>query len=156
MTEMRPEAPRYLHDRDTPTSDTKAAVDVTELLAMLAQRTEELAAAKVQQKHAESELRKRKREVISERKAHNETRQLLGDDCRALESECDLHSVESRELEADVGQERDGRAAVEADLKRVQDRTAAFERKLKIARAELRQDETEVAEQLPWWKRLGS
>jgi chromosome segregation ATPase len=156
MTDMRPDAPRYLHDRDTPAPETKAAVDVTELLARLAQRTEELAEAKAQQKHADSELRKRKREVTSERKAHNEARQLLKMDCQALESDCDRLAEGARALELEVAQVRDGRNAVEADLKRVQDLTAALQQKLKIARAELRQIETEAAEQLPWWKRLGS
>jgi chromosome segregation ATPase len=156
MPDARPDAPRYLHDPGTPTADTSAAVDVSELLARLAQRTEELAEAKVEQKQVEAELKRRSRQVTAERKAHNETRQRLEGDCQALEAECDLLSAESRELEAEVAQERNARAAAEADLTRVQDRTAALQQKLKFAWAELRQSETEAAEQLPWWRRRGS
>lgn len=144
-----------MHERDAPTADTTAAVDVTELLAKLAERTEELAEAKVQRKHAEAELKRRTREVSTERKAHNETRQRLEDDCQALEGESYLLSAESRLLEAEVAQEGNARTAAEADLKRVQDRTAALQHKLKIAWAELRPSETEAAEQLPWWRRRG-
>jgi chromosome segregation ATPase len=156
MAEARPDPPRYLHDREVPTAETTVAVDVTELLARLAERTEELAEAKVNRKHAEAQLEKTTREVNTERKAHNETRQRLEDDCGPLEVECELLSVEGSELEAAVVQERDARTAVEADLKRAQDRNAAFERNLKIARGQLQQRETEAAEQLPRWRRRGS
>lgn len=156
MAEARPDPPRYLHDREVPTAETTVAVDVTELLARLAERTEELAEAKVNRKHAEAQLEKRTREVNTERKAHNETRQRLEDDCGALEVECELLSVEGRDLEAAVVQELDVRTAVEADLKRAQDRNAALERNLKIARGQLQQRETEAAKQLPRWRRLGS
>jgi hypothetical protein len=164
MRDTARDAPRYLHDRDTPTvhdrdtpaGDNKAAVDVTELLARLTELTEELAEARVQQKHAEADLKRRTREVAAERKAHNTTRQRLEDDCQALEAECDLLSAESHGLEAGVSEERNARTAVEADLKRVHDRTAVLQHKLKIAWAELKQSEAEAAEPLPWWRRLGS
>jgi chromosome segregation ATPase len=154
MGEVRQAPPRYLHDHEVPTAET--TVDVSELLARLAERTEELAEAKVNQKHAEAQLEKRTREVDTERKAHNETRQRLEDDCGVLEVECALLSVEGHDLEAAVVEERIVRTAVEADLKRAQDRNAALKRSLKIARGQLQQRETEAAEQLPRWRRLGS
>jgi chromosome segregation ATPase len=156
MADARPDGPRYLRDPDTPVTDTTAAVDVSELLARLAERTEELAEATVRQKHAEADLRRRTREVTAERKAHNETRQRLENDCQALGTECDLLSAERRGLEAEVARERNARTTVEADLKRVQDRIGSLQHKLKGAWGELRQRETEVAEQPSWWKRLGS
>jgi chromosome segregation ATPase len=156
MAQARPDAPRDLHDREVPTAETTVAVDVTELLARLAERTEELAEAQVNRKHAEAQLEKRTREVNTERKAHNDTSRRLEDDCGALEVECEVLSVEGRDLEAAVVQERDARIAVEADLKRAQDRNAALKRNLKIARGQLQQRETEAAEQLPRWRRLGS
>jgi chromosome segregation ATPase len=164
MPDPAPDAPRYLHDRDThtahdrdtPTADTTAAVDVTELLARVAELTEELAEARVQQKHAEAELERRTRQVNIERQAHNATRQRLEDDSQALVTECDLLAAESRGLEAEVARERNARTAVEEDLKRVQDRTAALQDKLRIAGAQRRQNETEAPEQPPWWRRLGS
>ena len=137
-------------------AETTVAVDVTELLARLAERTEELAEAKVNRKHVEAQLVKKTREVNTERKAHNETRQRLEDDCGVLEVECELLSVQGHELEAAIVQERVARTAVEADLKRAQDRNAALKRTLKIARGQLQQRETEAAEQLPRRRRLGS
>jgi chromosome segregation ATPase len=156
MAEARPDPPRALHDGEVLTAETTVAVNVTELLARVAQRTEELAEAKVNRKHAEAQLEQRTREVDTERKAHNDTRQRLEDHCGPLEVECELLSVEGGELEAAVVQERDARAAVEADLKRAQDRNAALERNLKMARGQLQQRETEAAEQLPRRRRLGS
>jgi chromosome segregation ATPase len=156
MAEARPDSPRSLHDREVATAETTVAVDVTELLARLAERTEELAEAKVNRKHAEAQLEERTREVDAERKAHSETRQRLEDDCGPLEVECELLSVEGHDIEAAVVQERDARTAVEAALKRAQDRNAALERNLRIARGQLQQRETEAAEQLPRWRRLGS
>jgi chromosome segregation ATPase len=156
MAEARPDPPRSLHDREVLTAETTVSVDVTELLARLAKRTEELAEAKVNRKHAKAQLDERTREVNAERKAHNETRQRLEDECRALEVECELLSVEGRELVAAVVQERDARTAIEADLKRAQERNAALERNLKIARGQLQQRETEATEQLPRRRRLGS
>lgn len=156
MPEARPDAPRYLHERGAPTADTTAAVDVSELLARLAQRTEELAEAKVEQKHAEAELRKRSRQVTSERKAHKEMRERLEGDCQTLESECELLLAESRELEIEVAREQDARTSVEGDLKRAEDLTAALQDKLKIVWAQLRRSETETLEPLPWRRRLDS
>jgi chromosome segregation ATPase len=156
MPDARPDAPRYLHQRGTPTADTTAAVDVSELLARLAQRTEELAEAKVEQKNAEAELRKRSRQVTTERKAHNEMRERLEGDCQGLESECELLLAESRELEIEVAREQDARAAAEGELKRAEDLTAALQDKLKIIWAQLRESETEATESPPRRKRLGS
>ena len=156
MPDARPDPPPYLHKRGTPTADTTAAVDVSELLARLAQRTEELAEAKVEQKHAEAELRKRARQVTTERKAHNEMRQSLEGDCQALESECELLLAESRELELEVAREQDARTAVVGDVKRAEDVTAALQDKMKIIWAQLQESETEAIEQPPWRKRLGS
>lgn len=146
MPDARPNPPPYLHKRGTPTADTTAAVDVSELLAKLAQRTEELAEAKVEQKQAEAELRKRSRQVTTERKAHKELREPLEVDCQALESECELLLVESRELEVEVAREQDARTAVEADLKRAEHLTATLEDKLKMVWAQLRQSENEAIE----------
>ena len=146
MPEARPNPPPYLHKRGTPAADTTAAVDVSELLATLAERTEELAEAKVEQKHAEAELKKRSRQVTTERKAHNELREPLESDCQALESECELLLAESRELEVEVAREQDARTAVEVDLKRAEHLTATLEDKLKMVWAQLRQSETEAFE----------
>jgi chromosome segregation ATPase len=156
MPDARPDAPRYLHQRGTPRADTTAAVDVSELLARLAQRTEELAEAKVEQKNAEAELRKRSRQVTTERKAHNEMRERLEGDCQGLESECELLLAESRELEIEVAREQDARAAAEGELKRAEDLTAALQDKLKIIWAQLRESETESIEPLPWRRKPGS
>ena len=146
MPDARPNPPPYLHQRGTPTADTTAAVDVGELLATLAQRTEELAEAKVEQKHAEAELKRRSRQVTTERKAHNDMREPLESDCQALESECELLLVESRELEVEVAREQDARTAVEVDLKRAEHLTATLEDKLKMVWAQLRQSENEAIE----------
>ena len=146
MPDARPNPPPYLHQRGTPKADTTAAVDVSELLARLAQRTEELAEAKVEQKHAEAELKRRSRQVTTERKAHNEMREPLESDCQALESECELLLVESRELEVEVAREQDARTAVEVDLKRAEHLTATLEDKLKMVWAQLRQSENEAIE----------
>jgi chromosome segregation ATPase len=156
MADARPDTPRYLRDSDTPVTDKTAAVDVSELLARLAARTEELAEARVRQKHAQAELKRRTREVTAERKAHSETRQRLENDCQALGTECDLLSAERRGLETEVARERSARSSVEADLKRVQDRIGSLQGKLKSAWSELRQREIEVAEQPSWWRRMGS
>jgi chromosome segregation ATPase len=156
MPDARPDAPRYLHERGTPKADTTAAVDVSELLARLAERTEELAEARVEEKHAEAELRRRSRQVTSERKAHNEMRERLENDCQALESECELLLAESRELEIEAAREQDARTTVEGDLKRAEDLSAALQDKLKIVWAQLRESETESIEPPPWRRRLGS
>lgn len=141
MPDARPNPPPYLHKRGTPTADTTAAVDVGELLARLAQRTEELAEAKVEQKHAEAELKRRSRQVTTERKAHNEERQGLEGECQTLESECELLFAESHELEAEVAREREAVTAAEVNLKRAEDLSAALQDKLKILWDQLRQSE---------------
>ena len=149
MMDTAPDTPRYLHDgdtqavpdRDSPAAETTAAVDVSELLARVAEQTEQLAEAKVEHKHAEAQLKKRTREVNAERKAHKATRERLEEDSQTLLDECDRLAAESRALEAEVARERNALTAVEEDLKRVQDRTVALEEKLKIASAQRRQNE---------------
>ena len=155
MTDTRPDAPRYLHERDASAADARATVDLADLLSRLAERTEELAEARVSQKHAEADLKQKTREWVMERKAHREARRQLETDCRELETECTQIGTERRELEAEVEQEREARAAVEADLKRMQDRVASLQHQLKIAWGQLHRGGTE-AEQRPWWNRLGS
>jgi chromosome segregation ATPase len=155
MPETRPDGPRYLRERDAPTGDSSATVDVTDLLARLAECTEELAEARVRQKHAEATLKRTTREMDAERKAHTETRQQLETDCRELEAECNEVTAECRDLEAEVARERKARSAVQADLKRAQDRIAALQHQLQIAWAQLQQGRSE-AEQRPWWGRLDS
>ena len=155
MPETRPDTPRIVHERDAPTADTTATIDVADLLTRLADRTEELAEAKVRQKHAEANLKKKTREVDSERKAHSETRGQLEADCRELEAECHQVAAQCRELEAEVARERNARTAVEVDLRRAQHRVTALQHQLQIARAELPQGRTEGGQRL-WWSRLGS
>jgi hypothetical protein len=154
MPDTRSDAPRYLRERDASTADTTATVDVTDLLRRLAERTEELAEARVRQKHAEANLKKKTREMDTERKARGKTRQQLEADRRNLAELRDQVTAQFRTLEAQVARERKARAAVEADLKRAQDRAAALQHQLQVARAQLEQGGTEP-EQRPWWGRLG-
>jgi chromosome segregation ATPase len=155
MADTRPDVPRYLREGDTPSADTTASVDVTELLARLGERTEELAEARVRQKHAEANLKRKTREMAAERKALSETRDRLETDCAELEAECQEAGAECRQLKALLAREQKARSAAEADLKRVQDRVASLQHQLQIAWARLKQDGTET-EQRPWWSRLGS
>lgn len=80
--------------------------------------------------------------MTTERKAHKELREPLEVECQALESECELLLVESRELEDEVAREQDALTAVEVDLKRAEHLTGALEDKLKTVWAQLRQSET--------------
>jgi chromosome segregation ATPase len=155
MPETRPDAPRYLRKREGRAADSAAAVDVTDLLSRLAEQTEELAEARVRQKHAEADLERKTREMDAERKAHLETRRQLETDCRELEAEANEVTAECRELEAEVARERKTRTQTEADLKRTQDRVAALQHQLQVAWAQLEHGGSE-AEQRPWWGRLGS
>jgi chromosome segregation ATPase len=155
MTDTRPDAPRYLHERDASAADATATVDLADLLSRLAERTEELAEARVSQKHAEATLKQKTREWDKERKAHREARRQLETDCRELETESTQIRTERGELEAEVEREREARTAAEADLKRMQERVGSLQHQLKIAWAQLQQGGPE-AEQRPWWSRLGS
>jgi chromosome segregation ATPase len=155
MADTRPDVPRYLREEDAPGADTTASVDVTKLLARLGEQTEELAEARVRQKHAEANLKRKTREMTAERKAHRETRERLETDCAELEAECQQAGAECRQLKALLARERKARSAAEADLKRVQDRVGSLQHQLQIAWARLKQDGTET-EQRPWWSRLGS
>jgi hypothetical protein len=125
-----------------------------DLLARLADRTEELAEARVRQKHAEADLNRKTRELASERKARGHARKPLETDRRELEAEYREVSAECRDLEAEIGRERNARTADEAELKRVQYRVAALQQQLQFAWAQL-QERTEGA-QRSWWSRLGS
>jgi chromosome segregation ATPase len=155
MSEAQPDAPRYLREGSAHTADNTAIVDVTDLLARLAERTEELAEARVRQKHAEAGLKRKTQEMDAERKAHREMRQRLETDCRDLKAECDQVSAECGELKAQVARERRGRLAAEVDLRRAKERVASLEHQLQIAWAQLQQDAVE-SERRPWWSRLGS
>jgi chromosome segregation ATPase len=155
MPETRPDAPRYLRTGSGHTADNAAVVDATDLLARLAERTEELAEARVRQKHAEAGLKRRTQELDAERKAHREVRQRLETDCRELQAECEQVSAECGALEAEVARQQEARTAAEVDLKRAQDRVASLEHQLQIAWAQLQQDGT-GAEQRPWWSRSSS
>jgi chromosome segregation ATPase len=161
MTDMRPDAPRYLHERGASAADATATVDVADLLSRLTERAEELAEARVSQKHAEANLRKKTREWDKERKARTEERQQLESDCRDLEIECSQIGTERRELEVELKREREARTAAEADLKRMQERIASLQHQLKIAWAQLQQGAPEAEpsqwwSRRPWWTRLGS
>ena len=155
MPDARPDAPRYLREQGAPTAGATATVDVTDLLARLAERTEELAEARVRQRHAEAKLKKKTREMGAEREAHAETIRQLEADCREREEDCNRVAAEHSELEAQVAREREARAPVQADLKRAQDRVAALQHRLQVARAQLQHDESE-SEKGPWWGRSGS
>jgi chromosome segregation ATPase len=143
MPEMRQDRPQLVGKRDAPSPDTTATVDVTDLLARLADRTEELAQAKVRQEHAEAELERKTREMAAERKTHSETHSQLEADCQQLETECQEVSAECRELQAEVARQREARTAVEADLKRAQQRVAGLQHQLQIVSAQLRGDKRE-------------
>jgi chromosome segregation ATPase len=140
MPEARKDEPRLLHKREAPSPDVTATVDVTDLLARLADRTEELAEANVRLKHAEADLKRKTREMALERKAHSETRHQLESDCQQLEAECRDVAAECRDLEAEVARQREARAAVEADLKRAEERAAELQHQLQIVWAQLRED----------------
>ena len=155
MPEPQPEAPRYLREGDAPKGDTTASVDVTDLLEKLSERTEELAEARVRQKHAEAELKRKTREIGTRSKAHNETVKRLEADCAELEAECNQATAASQELKTLLARERKARSAAEAELKRVKERAASLQHQLQIAWAQLKEDESGT-ERRPWWNRLGS
>jgi chromosome segregation ATPase len=151
MAEARRDRPRVLHEREAPAPERSATVDVIDLLSRLADRTEELAEARVRQKHAETKLKSQLREVEAERTAHAKTREELETDCRELEAECHQVAGECRELETQIARERDARAAAEAELRRTQERVKALQHQLQIVWAQLPQGATEV--QQARWRR---
>lgn len=157
MAEMPQDRPRLLHTQDAPSpdnapsSDTTATVDLTDLLARLADRTEELAHAKVRQEHAEADLKTKTHALAVERKAHGETRSRLEADCRQLQAECQEVEAECRELEAEVTRQREARAAVEADLKRAQVRVAALQHQLQTVSVGVRENNRPGPQ--PRWRR---
>jgi chromosome segregation ATPase len=157
MPDRRPDAPRYLREQDAPESDADArsTVDVTELLSRLAERTEELAEARVKQKAAEADLRRKSREVSAKRKARAETSERLETDRRELEVERDQVVAERRELEAEVARELDARAELEAELEETQERVAALQRRLQAAWTQLQRSDVEP-EDRRWWNRRES
>jgi chromosome segregation ATPase len=155
MPEARQDGPRFLYERDAPQTDPAGAMDAMELLARLADRTEELAEARVRQKHAEADLKRKTRELASERKARAQARKQLEADRRELEAEFREVEAECRDLEAEIARGRKGRTADEAELKRVQHRVAALQQQLQVAWAQLQESGTEGA-QRSWWSRLGS
>jgi chromosome segregation ATPase len=155
MPETRQNGPRFLYGTDAPEADSAGTMDVLELLARLADRTEELAEAKVRQKHAEADLNGKTRELASERKARDQARKQLETDRRELEAEYREVSAECRDLEAELARERKARTADEAELKRAQYRVAALQQQLQVAWAQLQESGTEGA-QRSWWSRLGS
>jgi chromosome segregation ATPase len=154
MPERRQEGARVLHQHDVPPADAMANVDVEELLAKLAERTAELAEARLRRKHAEATLKTKTRELEAERKAHKETRWGLEADCRELEKERREAGGECRELKAKVAEQRDARAAAEAELKRAEERSVALQRQLQVVWAQLQQQKP--AGPQPWWRKLGS
>jgi chromosome segregation ATPase len=157
MPDTQPDGPRYLRQGVAPPGETTASVDVTELLAKLAEQTEELAEARVGQKHAQAELKRKARQLTAERKAHSETQKRLEADCAELQAECDQAAGESRELKARLTREHNARTAAEADLKRVQERLGSLQHQLQIAWARLKEEGGEEEQQpRPWWSRLGS
>jgi chromosome segregation ATPase len=174
MPETRPDGPRFLHETDPSKADTTATVDVMDVLARLADRTEELAEAKVRQKHAEATLRRKTREMNTERKAHREACKRLEADCRDLGAEFGQVAAQCRELEAEIARERKARTALEVDLKRAQRGVAALQHHLQVAWAQLQQDRSAALQhelqgawaqlqpgrteggQRSWWSRLGS
>jgi chromosome segregation ATPase len=155
MPEARQDGPRFLYERDAPQTDPAEAMDAMELLARLADRTEELAEARVRQKHAEADLKRKTRELASERKARAHAHKQLEADRRELEAEFREVEAECRDLEAEIARGRKGRTADEAELKRVQHRVAALQQQLQVAWAQLQESGTEGA-QRSWWSRLGS
>jgi chromosome segregation ATPase len=154
MPQTRQNGPRFLYERDAPQTDPAGSMDVLELLARLADRTEELAEASVRQKHAEANVKRKTREVASERKARGLARKQLEADRGELEAESREVAAECRDLEAEIARERKARSADEAELKRVEYRVAALQHQLQIAWAQL-QERTERAKR-SWWSRLGS
>jgi septal ring factor EnvC (AmiA/AmiB activator) len=139
MPKRDQEGPRVLHQHDVPPA---ANVDVEKLLAQLAELAAEIAEAQVKQKDAEANLKTKTRELESERKAHKKTRWRLEADGLALESERAKFVAAHRELELQVAEHRDARAA-EVELKRAEERGEALQHQLQVVRARLQQQKPE-------------
>ena len=154
MPEARQDGPRFLYEREASQPDSAGAMDAMELLARLADRTEELAEAKVRQKHAEADLKSKTREAASERKARAQARKQLEADRRELEAEYREVEGECRDLEAEIARERKTRTALEAELTRARHRVAALQHQLQVVWARLQQDKPEGPQS--WWRRFGS
>lgn len=129
-----------LHQHDVPPA---ANVDVEKLLAQLAELAAEIAEAQVKQKDAEANLKTKTRELESEPKAHKKTRWRLEADGLALESERAKFVAADRELELQVAEHRDARAAGEVELKRAEERGEALQHQLQVVRARLQQQKPE-------------
>jgi septal ring factor EnvC (AmiA/AmiB activator) len=151
MAERR-DGPRILHEPDPPPADANASVDVTDLLARLADQTAEVAEARVKQEHAEAKLETKTGELESERKAHNQEVQRLEAECRELEAECQEVAAACGELEAVLAGQRDARAAAEEELKRAKERGAAVHHQLRVVQAQMGQDKPQGPP--PWWRRF--
>jgi chromosome segregation ATPase len=155
MPKRGQKGPRLLDQQDVPPgANVGANVDVDKLFAQLAELTAEIADAQVKQKDAEANLTTKARELASEREAHEKTRQRLEADALALESERAELVAAHRELERQVAEYRDARAAGEMELKRAEERGQALQRQLQVVRARLQQQKPE--EPRPWWRRQGS
>jgi chromosome segregation ATPase len=151
MAERR-DGPRILHEPDPQPADATASVDVTDLLARLADQTAEVAEARVKQEQAEAKLQTKLGELESGRKAHTREVQRLEADCRKLEAECHEVAAACGELEAVLAGQRDARAAAEEELRRAKERGAAVHHQLRVVQAQLEQDKPQAPP--PWWRRF--
>lgn len=154
MAERQQDGPRAVPEHDVPAAASPATVDVEELLAQLAERTADLAEARMKQKHAETSLKTKTRELDLERKARKQTSRQLEGDRSALEEERDQHVAACRQLKAQVAEQRKARAAAEAELKRAETRSAALQHQFQVVSAQLRHQKPE--EPQPWWRRFSS
>lgn len=154
MAERQQDVPRVVHEHDVPPVASPARVDVEELLTELAERTAELAEARMKRKHAEAKLKTKTRELNSERKARKQTSRQLKGDLGSLETERDQYVAARRQLKTQVAEHREARAAAKAELKRAEERSTALQHKLQVVWAQLQQQKPEAPK--PWWRRFGS
>jgi chromosome segregation ATPase len=154
MAERQQDVPRVVPEHDVAPVASPATVDVEELLAQLAERTGDLAEARMKRKHAEENRKTKTRELDSERKARKQTSRQLEGDRSALEEERDQSVAACRQLKAQVAEQRKARAAAEAELKRAETRSAALQHQFQVVSAQLRHEKAE--ERQPWWRRFGS
>ena len=154
MAERQQNVPRVVHEHDVPPVASPARVDVEELLTQLAERTAELAEARMKRKHAEAKLKTKTRELNSERKARKQTSRQLEGDLGSLETERDQYVAACRQLKTQVAEHREARAAAKAELERAEERSTALQHKLQVVWAQLQQQKPEAPK--PWWRRFGS
>ena len=154
MAERQQNVPRVVHEHDVPPVASPARVDVEELLAQLAERTAELAEARMKRKQAKAKLKTKTGELDSERKARKQTSRQLEGDLSSLETERDQYVAACRQLKSEVAKQRKARAAAEAELERAEERSAALQHKLQVVWAQLQQQKPEALQ--PWWRRFGS